>query len=288
LLLETTAARATVDARGAPTDAGRADLRHDEDSVTDPTRRFSSRVESYIRYRPRYPQPIIALLERECGLTPASVVADVGSGTGILSELFLAKGNRVFGVEPNPEMREAGQRLLAGYPGFISVDGRAEATTLPHASVDLVTAGQAFHWFDRPSARAEFARILKPGGWIVLIWNVRRKEATSFLRAYERLLLTYSIDYETVDHDRVTDTVIAKFFHPDSFSVRTFENRQIFDFQGLEGRLMSSSYVPEPGHPNHAPMLTELRSIFDAHGVDGAVIFHYDTAVYFGRLQPSG
>jgi len=192
--------------------------------VTDPTRRFSSRVESYIRYRPRYPQPIIALLERECGLTPASVVADVGSGTGILSELFLAKGNRVFGVEPNPEMREAGQRLLAGYPGFISVDGRAEATTLPHASVDLVTAGQAFHWFDRPSARAEFARILKPGGWIMLIWNKRRKLGTPVAVAYETLLLRYGTDYYAVDHENVSDEMIAGFFHPAAMCLRVFEN----------------------------------------------------------------
>jgi ubiquinone/menaquinone biosynthesis C-methylase UbiE len=256
--------------------------------VVDPTRRFSSRVESYIRYRPRYPRAIIALLERECALTPASVVADVGSGTGILSELFLANGNRVFGVEPNPEMREAGQRLLAGYPRFVSVDGRAEATTLPDASVDLVTAGQAFHWFDRPFARAEFARILKPGGWIVLIWNKRRKDGTPVAVAYEQLLLRYGTDYCAVDHENVTDEMMAGFFHPAAMCLRVFENPRTLSHRALEGYLMSASYAPEPGHPNHAPMLAELRSIFDAHGVDGAVILHYDTAVYVGRLQPSG
>ncbi len=254
----------------------------------DATRRFSNRVENYIRYRPRYPQAIVLLLERECALTPEWVVADVGSGTGILSELFLANGNRVFGVEPNPDMRKAGQRQLAGYPLFISVDGRAEATTLEPATVDLVTAGQAFHWFDRPAARAEFARILKPRGRVVLVWNKRRKEATPVARAYERLLQSWSPDYDRVDLKNLTDEMIAEFFHPAAMHVRTFLNPRTLEYQALAGYLMSASYAPEPGHPNHAPMLAELRAIFDAHSVNGTVTFDYDTAVYFGRLQPPG
>jgi SAM-dependent methyltransferase len=254
----------------------------------DATRRFSSRVENYIRYRPRYPQAILPLLERECGLTPAWVVADVGSGTGILSEPFLANGNRVFGIEPNPEMREAGARQLAGYPLFISVDGRAEATGLEPATVDLVSAGQAFHWFDRPAARAEFARILNPHGWVVLVWNRRRKEATAFARAYDRLLRTWSPDYDSVDLKNLTDEMIAGFFGPGAVELRTLENRQVLDYQGLEGRLMSSSYAPEPSHPNHGPMLAELRTIFEAHSINGTVTFDYETAVYLGQLQPPG
>jgi ubiquinone/menaquinone biosynthesis C-methylase UbiE len=255
--------------------------------MTDSTTRFSNRVDAYIRYRPGYPREIIPLLERECGLTAEALVADVGSGTGILSEIFLEHGNRVYGVEPNREMREAGERLLSGYPGFVSVEGRAEATTLADASGDLVTAGQAFHWFDRPVTRREFVRILRPGGWVVLVWNVRRKETTPFLRAYERLLLTYSVDYEVVDHDKVTDAVIAEFFRPSTVTLRSFENRQVFDYAGLEGRLLSSSYVPEAGHPNHAPMLGALRSIFVAHQEDGTVRFDYDTKVYFSHLGDS-
>jgi len=252
--------------------------------MTDPTTRFSSRVEDYIRYRPRYPREVIPSLERECGLTPAWLVADVGSGTGILSELFLANGNRVFGVEPNPEMREAGRGLLSGHPRFESVDGRAEATTLADASVDLVAAGQAFHWFDRSSTRSEFVRILKPAGWVVLVWNRRRKDATSFARAYHRLVRRWSPDYERVDLDNLTDEMITDFFGPGGFRLRTLENRQVFDLRGLEGRLMSSSYAPEPGHPNHGPMLAELREAFDAHNVNGTVTFDYATALYVGRL----
>jgi ubiquinone/menaquinone biosynthesis C-methylase UbiE len=255
--------------------------------MSDPTGRFSSRVEAYVRYRPGYPGGVIELVKAECGLTPESVVADVGSGTGILSETFLRLGCRVFGVEPNREMRGAGERLLAGHPRFESVDGRAEATTLPDSSVDFVTAGQAFHWFDRTPAREEFARILKPGGWVVLVWNKRRKTGTPLAEAYERLLLRYGTDYRAVDHENVTDDVIAAFLQPAVCRLRSFDNRQAFDYEGLEGRLMSSSYAPEPGHPNHGPMLAELRAIFDTHQRDGAVIFDYETQVYFGQLSPA-
>ncbi len=250
----------------------------------DPTRRFKGRAELYARHRPGYPGEVVTLLEDECGLAPGSVVADLGSGTGILAGMLLARGCRVFGVEPNADMRTEGERALASYPGFVSVDARAEATGLPGASVDLVTAAQAFHWFDRPRARAEFGRILKPGGWVALLWNLRRKDADAFAVAYERLLLEYATDYERVDHANVTDAVIAEFFAPSPFRLRVFPNRQVFDYEALEGRLLSSSYAPAPGHPNHAPMLAALRAVFERHGERGTVAFAYDTQVYFGRL----
>src|SRR4029453_17979120 len=126
--------------------------------MSDSIQRFSSRVEDYIKYRPSYPPALLDTLVTQCRLTPTAEVADIGSGTGLLSELFLRNGNRVYGVEPNREMREAGERLLSAYPSFVSVDGRAEATMLDDASVDFVTAGQAFHWFDPPHARREFMR----------------------------------------------------------------------------------------------------------------------------------
>ncbi|MDP8950409.1 MAG: class I SAM-dependent methyltransferase [Actinomycetota bacterium] len=158
---------------------------------SDPTQRFTNRVDHYVKYRPSYPRAALDLLKTECGLTSASLVADVGSGTGILSELFLENGNRVFGIEPNERMRETGERRLGRHPRFTSVAGTAEATTLDGDSVDFVVAGQAFHWFDPERARAEFSRILKPGGWVALVWNLRRKDATPFLAAYERLLEVY-------------------------------------------------------------------------------------------------
>jgi SAM-dependent methyltransferase len=252
--------------------------------MTDVTRRFSSRVDNYIRYRPGYPDAILDALRNDCGLTADSIVADVGSGTGILTEMFLRHGNVVNGIEPNREMREAAERLLAAYGRFHSVAATAEETTLGDASVDVVTAGQAFHWFNRASARAEFARILKPGGWVSLIWN-ERVVTTPFLADYERLLKKYSTEYERVDHRRTDQSVVRDFFHPAPFTLHEFENRQVFDYEGLKGRLLSSSYAPEAGHPGHDPMLAELERIFEAHQSSGAVVFAYVTKMYSGRLS---
>lgn len=248
------------------------------------TSRFSDRVENYIRYRPGYPAEVVQLLKGTCGLVPEHVVADIASGTGIWTRMLLENGNRVNGVEPNAEMREAGERLLASFPRFVSVAGKAEATTLPDASVDFVTAAQAAHWFDRPAARREFKRILKPGGWLVLLWNERVVDGTPFLRDYEQLLLTYGTDYADVRHERTTDAV-NEFFDPAPYQEHAFPMRQEFDYAGLEGRLLSSSYAPGPGHPKHVPMLRELRSIFDQHAQHERVAVDYKTRVYFGKLQ---
>jgi SAM-dependent methyltransferase len=247
------------------------------------TSRFSDRVENYVRHRPGYPPQIINTLKAECGLKPAHIIADIASGTGIWSRILLENGNPVFGVEPNAEMRQAAERLLKALPNFSSVAGAAEATTLPDHSVDFVTAAQAAHWFDREPARREFVRILKPGGWLVLLWNERRVDSTPFLRDYEQLLLTYGTDYKEVRHEYTT-LVIHEFFDPAPFEKHVFPMRQELDYAGLEGRLLSSSYVPGPDHPDHAAMLRELRRIFDEHAVHGSIVVEYETRLYFGRL----
>ena len=247
------------------------------------TSRFSDRVGNYVRYRPGYPPDVLQELKAQCGLTPGHAVADIASGTGIWTRRLLENGNQVFGVEPNAEMREAGERLLAGFPKFTSVAGTAEATTLADYSMDFVTAAQAAHWFDRVQARREFVRILKPGGWLVLLWNERLTDSTKFLRDYEQMLLTYGTDYEEVRHERTTDAV-NEFYDPAPFQERVFEIRQEFDYAGIEGRLLSSSYAPGPEHPQHAPMLRELRRVFDAGAVEGRATFEYKTRLYFGRL----
>jgi SAM-dependent methyltransferase len=248
------------------------------------TSRFSDRVENYVRYRPGYPPEVLRVLEKDCGLTPAHAVADIASGTGIWTRMLLENGNRAFGVEPNTEMRQAGERVLAGFPKFTSVAGTAEATTLADQSVDFVTAAQAAHWFDREHSRREFLRILKSGGWLMLLWNERLTDSTPFLREYEELLLKYGTDYADVRHEGTTDE-IHQFFDPVPFQERIFAVRQEFDYTGIEGRLLSSSYAPGPDHPNYAPMLHELRRIFDAHAVAGRAAFDYKTRVYFGRLK---
>jgi len=247
------------------------------------TSRFSDRVENYVRYRPGYPPEALTALQEECGLTPQHVIADIASGTGIWTRPLLENGHRVFGVEPNAEMRQAGERVLEQFPNFTSITGTAEATTLRDASVDFVTAAQAAHWFDRGKARQEFMRILRPGGWLVLLWNEREVDTTPFLRAYEQLLLTYGTDYKEVRHERTTDAV-NEFFDPAPFQQRTFMLRQDFDYAGIEGRLLSSSYAPGPEHPDHEPMMRELRRIYDAHSEGGRVACDYKTRVYFGRL----
>jgi len=252
--------------------------------ATNATTRFSDRVEKYVLYRPGYPPEALQTLKTECGLGPGQVIADIAFGTGLWTRLFLENGNKVFGIEPNAEMRAAGERLLAAFPKFTSLEGTAEATCLPEHSVDLVTAAQAAHWFDRPRARREFIRILKPGGWLVLVWNERVTESTAFLRDYERLLLTYGTDYNEVRHERTTDAV-NEFYDPAPFQQRVFDLCQEFDYTGVEGRLLSSSYAPGPEHPLHAPMLRELRRIFDAHAVKGLTTFEYKTRLYFGQLS---
>lgn len=253
--------------------------------MTDSVARFSNRVENYARYRPNYPAGVIDILKSDCGLTETSTIADVGSGTGILSELFLKNGNPVIGIEPNAAMRLAAERLLNGFENFVSTDATAEATTLEPASVDFITAGQAFHWFDREKAKKEFARVLKPGGWVILIWNERRLDSTAFLRDYENLLLRYGTDYDKVRHENVAGE-IAQFFAPETFQFRSLENAQHFDFEALKGRTRSASYTPEPGTSNFEPMFAKLEEIFNAHKSDGMVTFEYQTRLYYGHLAP--
>jgi SAM-dependent methyltransferase len=254
--------------------------------MADPFTRFTTRVENYAKFRPRYPDLIVDLLTTGCGLTQTSVIADVGSGTGILSEMFLRNGNTVFSVEPNLQMRKSAESQLSSYTRFKSINGAAEATTLESNSIDIVTAAQAFHWFERNRTRVEFNRILKPQGWVVLIWNERRLDSTPFLRAYEQLLLEYGTDYQNVRHENVTEH-IDDFFGPQGFRLKTLDNTQTFDFPGLLGRVLSSSYTPEAEHPNFEPMIASLRSIFAKHQEGGTVAFEYDTKVYYGQLSPS-
>ena len=249
------------------------------------TTRFSSRVDDYIKYRPHYPVEILDLLAARCGLTPESVIADVGSGTGILTKLFLENGNPVIGVEPNREMREAGESYLAEYGRFTSMDGTSEATRLPGQAIDLVVAGQAFHWFDREKTRAEFQRILKDEGWVVLVWNDRRIDTTPFLRDYEGLLQEFGNDYQDINHKNIQDPAVFTAFYGAAPLEASFDNVQRFDFEGLVGRLRSSSYMPGLDDPRHGAMAARAREIFDRHQQAGGVSFEYDCRVYYGMIN---
>jgi len=258
-------------------------------SNPDSTRRFSDRVDNYIRFRPRYPARMLEFMRDELGLDQSHVIADIGSGTGFLTEAFLRNGNMVYGVEPNREMREAGENLLRAYPNFQSVEATAETTTLDDRSIDFITAGQAFHWFDPVAARTEFRRILKPEGYAVIIWNTRKLDASPFLVAYEDLLRRYGTDYETVSMRTVSSaggSVIEEFFAPFGHQRHVFaDHNQYFDFEGLRGRLLSSSYTPTAADTGYEPMLRELQEIFDRYQEGGTVKFEYETELYYGRLH---
>jgi SAM-dependent methyltransferase len=251
----------------------------------DPTLRFTDRVADYVRWRPRYPAALTSLLQRECGLRPDHVVADVGSGTGMLTELFLRNGNKVFAVEPNTAMAEAAVSLLGADVRHVAVRGRSEATGLADGGVDFVVAGQAFHWFDPGPTRAEFRRILRPGGGpVVLVWNMRRLDSTAFLRDYEAFLREWGTDYNEVSASHASPEVMAEFFAPASVNRHALPNEQVFDLDGLRGRLLSSSYAPPVGHPRHEPMLRALEDLHARHAREDRVVFEYDTEVYWARL----
>lgn len=252
----------------------------------DGTARFSDRVEAYVKYRPSYPQALLGILAERCGFSAWTAVADIGSGTGKLTELFLRNGNPVLAVEPNREMQMAAEKLLSAYPGFRSVDGRAEATTLAGASVDLVAAGQAFHWFDRDAARGEFRRILKPGGSVLLVWNDRDLSGPGFPAEYEAFLRGHSVDYTEV-HRRgksAADGIEAFFTAMETFSL---PNPRTMDLEMLQGQYLSTSYAYNAAHPRYAQAMDALRALFDRHAVGGALAYPMRTNAYLGRLRAS-
>jgi SAM-dependent methyltransferase len=253
--------------------------------MTRSTERFSGLAENYRRYRPGYPVAAIDLLVAQCGLNAAAVVADVGSGTGILSEPLLERGARVIGIEPNDDMRAAAEERLGAEPRFRSVAATAEATTLPEESVDLWVAAQAFHWFDAPRARLEALRVLRGGGFAALLWNERPPEPGAFLTEYEALLRRHAAEYTSISGRRVDEARMREFLGS-AMQVARFPNEQRFSYAGLEGRLLSSSYAPTAGHPEHAPMLAGLRALFDRHQQGGEIVFPYETRVYFAALEP--
>jgi SAM-dependent methyltransferase len=251
----------------------------------DATSRFTDRVEDYVRWRPGYPAEVLEALRADVGLVPAHVVADIGSGTGLLSRLFVDNGNVVYGVEPNRAMAAVAEAELSTGGRFHDVDGRAEATGLGEASVDLVTAGQAFHWFSVPEARREFQRILRPGGAVALVWNLRRLDSSPFLREYEAFLHHWSTDYREVSAGYAKEEALRELFGPAGWREHRFGSAQHFDLDGLRGRLLSSSYTPKAGDPRRDPMLEGLAALFAAHAEEGTVAFEYDTRLFTGRLS---
>lgn len=251
--------------------------------ATDNTKRFSDRVEDYVKYRPGYPVEIITYLKTEMGMQTDAVIADIGSGTGISTEVFLKDGHEVYAIEPNDAMREKATELLSHYSKYHEVNGTAESTTLPDHLADAIIAGQAFHWFEPLTTRKEFTRILKPNGLVVLIWN-ERLTANGFEAEYDQLIIRHGKDYVQVDHRNISPEKIAAFFHPAPVHSRVFYNKQVFDFEGLKGRLLSSSYMPSLLDEGYEAMIQDLQTLFDRYQVDDHITINYDTKVFAGRL----
>ncbi len=250
--------------------------------MSDSVERFSNRVSNYVKYRPDYPREIIPYLTEHAGLTSESVIADVGCGPGISSRMFLENGNPVFGVEPNAAMRAAAEECLSGFKNFTVRDGTSDATGLDSGSIDMIVAAQAFHWFDPDSTRREFRRILRSGGGVVLIWNERQLDTTPFLRDYEAFLVRHSTDYSVVRHENIQAGELEYFFQG-PFETAVFPNVQVFDLEGLKGRMLSASYMPHEGHPAYEATVDSLRALFAKHERNGRIEVFYDTRIYFSR-----
>ncbi len=252
-------------------------------TARDPTSLFSGRVQNYLKYRPAYPPALLALLSERCGLRPANPIADVGSGTGILTEMLLKQGNPVFAVEPNDEMRAAAEQLLGCYPKFRSVKARAEATTLPDRSVDVVIAGQAFHWFDRPAARAEFSRILRERGWVVLLWNMARTD-TPFLREYDEF---WRVDLRGAHEARDGNESLVKEFCGASGYEKLRLPGLSYALTRAEfaGRVLSISAAIQPGESGFDAFIQKVHEMFERHQQNGQVTMSYDTEVFLSQLM---
>ena len=246
----------------------------------DARQRFTHRVRDYADGRPGYPARVVTVLREQCGLRPGAVVADVGCGTGLLARVFVEAGDVVIGIEPNAEMRSAAAAVFAGEPRFRIVAASAEETGLEDASVDAVVAGQAAHWFDASAAAREFARILRPGGCIALIWNDRHLEATPFL-----------VEYEALIHDYAD---ARPFLHIDPERVRTLfgaiepvcteiDNVQSLDLAALRARVFSSSYMPMRDDPVAREIDRRIEALFERHQQDGRVQMLYRTRIWHGR-----
>jgi SAM-dependent methyltransferase len=249
---------------------------------------FGPLAEDYALYRPGYPSRVLDELVRVCGLKADWMIADIGSGTGRLAQLFLGAGYQVAGVEPSHEMRMAAERLLAGYPAFCSLDGTAEHIPLEDSAVDLITVGQALHWFDADKAREEFLRILRPGGWVLVIWNDRLSEATAFTQDYNSLTQSWAKVQQPLPCPmRPFSTGLDRLFSRITLHTAGFPHTQRFNLEGLLGRARSSGHIPQPGALGHAERSSSMIDLFNRHECAGEVEFHYVTKFYLGQLDRS-
>lgn len=253
-------------------------------STLNPTGRFSDRVADYVKHRPDYPPAALAAALGATDPDPRTgtglIVADVGAGTGISTRQLADLGARVIAVEPNADMRAAGE--TTANPLIRWQSGTAEATGLPAASVDVVVCAQAFHWFRQPEALAEFARILKPQGRVSLVWNCRDRN-DAFTRGYTEAIVAIGGESRVETH-KFEPGAIERSGRFEPVRMLQFPHAQRMNLEGLLGRALSASYVPKSG-PGHQQIMAALRQLFAQHARDGLVSLRYRTEVYTARLR---
>ena len=255
--------------------------------MSDHPERFSGRVADYERYRSRYPAQVIDVLVERCGMTLEHLVADIGAGTGMLAELFLQHGNAVVAVEPNDEMRAACERLAAAWPGLTVKEGTAEQTGLEAASVDFIAVGRAFHWFDIERTRPEFQRILKPGGWVVLVNNSRVRDKSPISLAYEAVLREHGIDYAANLESYEIASKVDAFFNSGELFRREIAGEQHLTLEELVGLTQSYSVTPPPDHPKYEGMQKALGEFFAQWQKDAVLTIRTMCRIACGRIAPA-
>ncbi|MBU5440050.1 class I SAM-dependent methyltransferase [Tissierella sp. MSJ-40] len=243
--------------------------------------RFSSRVQNYVKYRPSYPNDIISYLEESIGLNEKLIIADIGSGTGISTKLFLDNGNTVYSVEPNQDMRQAAENLLKSYSNVHFIDGSSESTKLQSESIDIIIAAQAFHWFNPEPTKKEFLRILKANGTVVLLWNIRKTKSDRFMEGYLEIIRRYAETYT----NKSDDDLIPKFFDYKTIYKAILDNPQVVDFDRLKGEITSFSYMPNENDPNYVIMISELEDLFNKYNSNGKVTLEYETHIYYCKMK---
>ncbi len=249
------------------------------------TERFSNRVDDYVRSRPHYPPALLQKLEEAGALHRGNTIADIGSGTGISSKWLLDGGYTVLGIEPNTAMRQAGENYLCNYPNFTSIAATAQDTGLDKHAIDTIVAAQAFHWFNEEQARTEFKRILKPKGTIILIWNDRLINDTDFSKSYEDTLRYFGTDYQTVDHKQIAEASFDQLWGKNKWQCVEEPNFQDLNFDALQARILSCSYMPQKDHRDYEFMRYVLKKIFVRYQENGTVRLNYTTKAYFGSID---
>lgn len=241
----------------------------------------NAKTSSHNQNEYRYPVDILKVLSKICGFSRDKTIADIGCGTGILSGLFLQNGNEVVCVDPNRQMIERAKQRLSRFRNVSYLEAFAESTGIAENSVDIISVGQAFHWFNREGAGREFRRILKDDGTVVLIWNDMIKSVGTFSDEYDRICGTFCPGYHKSDSGILKDEAIIGFFN--SFLGKyEFPNIHHFDLDGILKKFESTSYAITPECPNYAKMRKELENAFTRYERRGVVEMLYKTIMYVG------